>query len=399
MSSPGRTPRNVASSPQVDVQERARSAENQVVPAHPATPPHVLEPAHALWEQVDRFLRARVDRVEGLARHGLGPLAADRLARDGRPVPKELAHQQARARLLALTAPLLVSRVRGAVDQPLIVFKGPEVAVRYPGSARLFGDIDLLVADAAAAQRALVAAGFVEEPDPEGLWVGIHHLPRIRWPDIPLQLEVHTHPKWPDGLVPPPTEELFAAAVPARIGVPGVLAPDPAHHALLVAAHAWAHKPLANVRDLLDAGAVAAEADARELAQTASDWGVERLWRTTDEALTAILTESRTTPLRVWAGHVGALRAQTVLEQHLERIASPFWGLPAGRAARASLRALGAELRPAFDEGWGEKMRRTSQAFRRPNMAVPAHEELLGDAARRGRRRNPPAGNEGTALD
>ena len=284
-----------------------------------------------MWQEVERFLRPRVERVEGLLRHGLGPLAADLLEREQRPVPEELAYQQRQARVLALAAPLLVSRVRAVLDEPIIVFKGPEIGARYPGSARLFGDVDLLVADAPAAQRTLVAAGFVEAPDPEGEWVGIHHLPRISWPGIPLYLEVHMQPKWPDGFAPPPTAELFAAAVPTKLGVPGVLAPEPGHHALLVAAHGWAHQPLANFRDLLDVGALAAEADAGELELLARRWGIERLWRTTVEALAAVLSDRRTTPLRVWAGHVHALRAQTVLEQHLERIASPFWSCRRGR--------------------------------------------------------------------
>ena len=353
------------------------------------TPGWAAEPARGLWKDVDAFIRPRIGGVEGLVRHGLGPLAADILEREGRALPEVLGSEQRRARVAALAAPVLLSRVRGVLQEPIIVLKGPEIASRYPGSARLFSDIDLLTPDAAAAQSELVASGFVEAPDHEGIWVGIHHLPPISWPGIPLYLEVHAEPKWPDGLAPPPNAELFAAGTPARLGVPGVLAPDPGHHALLVAAHAWAHQPLRTFRDLLDVGALAAEADAGELERLARRWDIGRLWRTTGEALAALLSGRRTAPLRLWAGHVGSLRAQTVLEQHLERIASPFWGLPAGAAARHSLRALGAELRPAFDEGWGEKVRRTGQAVRRPKMPVPAHDELLGDSARRGRRRNP----------
>jgi Uncharacterised nucleotidyltransferase len=369
--------------------ERAERGHNRRMAAGDGAPGPSAERSRVLWDGVDAFLRPRIGNVEGLVRHGLAPLAADILERDGRALPAVLEHEQQRARLAALAAPALVARVRGILEGPVLVLKGPEVAARYPGSARRFGDVDLLVPDAAAAQRALVAAGFVEAPDPEGIWVGIHHLPRIAWPGVPLDLEIHTQPKWPAGRVPPSNAEVFAAAVPSRLGVGDVLAPDPAHHALLVAAHGWAHQPLANFRDLLDAAAVAAEADPSELERLARRWGIERLWRTTAEALAALLAGGRTAPLRLWAGHVGGLRAQTVLEQHLERVVAPFWGMSPGPAARHSLRAVGAELRPAFDEGWGEKARRTGQALRRLRMPVPAHDELLGDAARRGQRRNP----------
>ena len=48
--------------------------------------------------------------------------------------------------------------------------KGPEVAAHYPvPSDRPFGDLDLLVEDPEAAQRALIAAGFVEFGEPDGI--------------------------------------------------------------------------------------------------------------------------------------------------------------------------------------------------------------------------------------
>ncbi len=114
-----------------------------------------------------------------------------------------------------------------------------------------------------------LAAGFVEEDDPEGIWVGIHHLPRLGWPGTTLAVEIHSEPKWPDGLRPPHNEELFEAAVPSEVGVADVLAPLPAHHALLLAAHAWAHQPLGRARDLVDVGALRAEADGAELERLA----------------------------------------------------------------------------------------------------------------------------------
>ena len=81
--------------------------------------------------------------------------------------------------------------------------KGPEVALRYPGPAlRGFRDLDLLVPDAPAVQRELLAAGF----EPVGLpekYAAIHHLRPLAYPGLPLLVEVHDRPKWPEHLRTP----------------------------------------------------------------------------------------------------------------------------------------------------------------------------------------------------
>jgi hypothetical protein len=83
---------------------------------------------------------------------------------------------------------------------------------------------------------------------------------------------------------------------------------------------------------------------------------------------------------------------QTVVEHHLERLLSPYWGLPPAAAFPASARALGNEFRPAFDEKWPEKTRRSAAALRRAFTPVTRHQSLLGDSATRGRGRNKPPG-------
>jgi hypothetical protein len=354
-----------------------------------ASAPAVV-PLAPFWADVERIVGAHLDDTVGLCVQGLGPLAADLLERDGRTAAEVFVHERQLGRLAMLTAPAVLERVRAALSGPMLLLKGPEVAVRYPQNARAFGDLDILVPDARQAQRALLAAGFVEEEDPEGLWVGIHHLGRIRLPSVPLMIEVHSEPKWPNGLAPPPNEELFAAAVPAAVGVPGILAPAAAHHALLLAAHAWAHQPLRRARDLLDAGVFAAEVDSWELSRLAREWALGRLWSTTSAALAAFVSGRRTWPLRLWAGHVSELRVQTVVEEHLERLLAPFWGFPVETAFRLSARALGDEFRPAFDETWSEKWRRSAAAVRRGFVPVTRHRALLGESARRGQRRHKP---------
>jgi hypothetical protein len=351
---------------------------------------------------VEGLVASNLDDVESLVRQGLGPLAAEIVEEQGKSVPPLLLREQRSARASALTASLLLERVRDACAGPVLILKGPELAARYPNHSRLYGDLDILVTDAAETQRGLIAAGFVELDDPEGLWVDIHHLPRLSWPNLPLHIEVHSRPKWLEGSSPPRIEELFAEAVPARSGAPGLLAPSPMHHAILVAAHSWGHQPLGRLRDLIDVGALASETDRWELDDQAKRWGVARLWTTSVASLEAILAGQRTVPLRLWAGHIAVPRDQTVFEHHVERVLSPFWGLPFTSAARCSVRAFGNEFRPAFDETWPEKLRRTTQAVRRARVAVSAHNRLLGAAALRGRRRNravPEGEDNGSSRD
>jgi hypothetical protein len=348
-----------------------------------------LREAGGLWRDVDDLVAAQLDNVVGLVRHGLGPLAADLIERRGETPPTLLFEQQRFARLAAMTAPAVLRRARDACEGPMMLMKGPEVAARYPGRARVFADLDLLVPDADETHRSLIAAGFVEEDDPEGLFVGIHHLSPLRWSGMLLTIEVHREPKWPNDLRRPDIEELVERGVPSSVEVPGVLAPDPAAHALLLAAHSWAHQPLASMRDLLDVGVVAAEATRTEIRALAHDWGMLRIFETMTRALEAQLRGRRTVPLRTWAGHVSQMREQIVFEQHLERVLSPFWALPPWLAMRRSGRALATEFRPAFDETWREKMARTRKALRRSSVPVTTHDRLLGESATRGRRRNP----------
>src|SRR5256885_1116802 len=95
-------------------------------------------------------------------------------------------------------APSPLEPIRSVCGGPLVLVKGPEVARLYPGSARTFGDVDLFAVDAQAAQRALLAAGFVEVDDPEP-FLDHHHLRPLKAPTVGLRVEVHTAPLWPEG--------------------------------------------------------------------------------------------------------------------------------------------------------------------------------------------------------
>ena len=310
----------------------------------------------------------------------MAALAAEVLEARAAAVPEALRPHLERTRVLALAAPFVLGRVRDVCDGSILLVKGPEAAIRYPHGARGYGDLDLLVPGAAAVQRQLGAAGFEEMPDPEGDWVGIHHLPPMRWRGS-LYVEVHSEPHWPDDLRAPSIDELLEAAVPSQAaceaGVEGILAPAASHHALLLAAHAWAHQPLGRARDLVDAGAFRAEADVAEIRATARRWGIARLWETTERAIDGLLHQRRPLPFRLWAGHVPELRDKTVFEDHLERLCSPIWAYPPRTAARRVGRALLGEVQPAGDDGWGEKLGRSFTALRRPSKPIDEHRRLL----------------------
>ena len=109
------------------------------------------------------------------------------------------------------------------------------------------------------------------------------------WPGAPLVVEVHRRPSQPFWLAPVSAESLFRTAVPSAVDVPGILAPEPAAHAVLVVAHAWNHDPLGSVGQLLDAAALLAAADRRRAGAFARAWGWEGMWNTTLAVMDAVL--------------------------------------------------------------------------------------------------------------
>ena len=314
--------------------------------AEPATG-HAASP---LWRSVDRLL-ARAGDVDGLRAHKLAPLVV---------------HDEQRAASVgAMLAPALVQRIRDAADGELLLLKGPEVAALYPAAGRRFSDVDVLARDAGAVQAALLRAGFVEDEQAVEL-DDHHHLHPLRLPSIWLGVEVHSAPNWPLGaMAGPPLGEIFAAAVPSVLGIDGVSAPSRAHHALLLAAHAWRHQPLHVLRDLLDVAVLAEGLPRSELDETARRWGIARVWRTTQAALDAIFYAGpEPLPLRLWARHLKDVRPETVLEEHLQRWLHPFWERPLGPALRDSLAMVRRDLVPAPGETWRERVAQNLDALR-----------------------------------
>lgn len=332
-------------------------------PESPAVKSPALERVFALLDGMDET---------AVRAHGLGPLAARRWRERGLPVPADFVRMKRAATVAPRLAKVVLERAAAAYGGRLLVFKGPEIAARYPPGTRFFSDLDLLTDDASAAQSALLGRGFVEVDDPEDIYADLHHLKPIHLPGIPLNLELHRRPKWPAVLPLPDVREIVEAAIPSRTS-PALLAPAPAHHALIVIGHAWAHMPLRAIRTLLDAELVAAEAEQAEIERVAARWGIERLWRT-DAAIRAWLFRDGPEPaaVRLWGRHLRTAGEPTVFASHAERWFAPFWMLPPAPAAHASIRAVAKDVAPAGGESWSTKARRVARATRN---ALKTHSE------------------------
>jgi len=316
-------------------------------------------------------------RTADLEYHRLDLVATARMRREGRAVPAELVTRERAAAVAALAAPALLHRVRKATAGPLVLIKGPDVARYYPDPAeRDFSDLDVLSPDALATQRQLLRAGFQEVGEPE-LYEDIHHLRPLHWPGLPLVVEVHSAPKWIQGVEPPSAAELIAAAESEPVRPDGLLVLPAAHHALVLAAHGWAHEPLARLRDLLDIALVTAAADPDEVDRLAKRWGIWRMWRTTSRAIDAVVGDApRPLSVTLWARHLESARERTVLESHLERVCGDIWGLPRNQLL-AALTAIGADVRPRSDEGWTAKVARSRAALNNAFVPKSQHDQML----------------------
>ena len=304
-------------------------------------------------------LVARAPRDSDLRYHGLDRIAWRRKSAS-RQDERVAAERTAVA--TSLIAPLVLQRVLAAVDEPVVLMKGPEVAQWWQNPlTRSYRDVDILVEDSEATWHTLRAAGFQPTGDP-ALYLGIHHLRPLVWPGLPLVVEVHHQPKWLDD-ADAPTAELLRTAVPSATGIPGLLALEPARHAVVLAVHAWAHVPLGRLCRLVDIAALSQHSDREELARIARAWNVDRLRRTTQATIDSLFGDRRR-PLvgHLWARHLWDVRERTVLERHVERWLAPFSALPPARAAGTTKRHLAHQFALADGETRPQMMRRSARA-------------------------------------
>jgi Uncharacterised nucleotidyltransferase len=342
-----------------------------------------------LTRVIDRLVDG-APSLDALRKHRLHLSAARLWQSDGREVPPELLSEVRAAAVNAMLTRFILGKARSAYDGALIVMKGPEVAAHYPvPSDRPFRDLDLLVEDAEAARRALIAAGFAEFGD-LAAYAGLQHLPPLIWPGTPLVVEVHRRPSQPYWLAPVSAENIFRTAVPSAMGVPGVLAPEPATHAVLLAAHSWTHDPLGSAGQLLDAAALLASADRRRASAFASALGWEQMWNTTLAVMDDVVGGThRSLAPKLWARHLLDVRERVVVENHIARLAAPLWSLPAIDVPRGFAWALRYTAAPDSDEGWMTQVRRSRLAIAHAFKPGSEHERSLAWIGPRTRPRRP----------
>ena len=328
------------------------------------------------WAGVSKLLRRGTD-LEALRAHRLQLLEAQRLRELGRELPDDLSAEADGALRSTLLVQALLSRVRELCDGPILVFKGPEAAASYPEPwLRPYIDVDILVTDARDAERRLRAAGF-RGVGPEMDWDTLHHVQRLVSPDVPAAVEVHRRPKWVAGAAGPSIEELLEEAVPSATGVDGLLAPSPEQHAVLLAAHAWAERPLGRLGDLIDVAAVL-EQGTGGTDELARRYGIARVWRATLDAIDSVIVHDRRTwTTSTWARHLPEVRERTVAESHVARFLEPFTALPLPDALRGAGRALGRTLLPHHGEGWRVKLGRSRKALRSAGETISGHQRSL----------------------
>jgi hypothetical protein len=333
----------------------------------------------SLWRTVDGML-AQAD-VDGILAHQLAPLASYRLRSLGRPVPDAFLSEEQIARTAVMTSIPLLRRVRDLAEGPLVLAKGAEVAWLYPGRARSFNDLDLIAVESGALHASLKAEGFVEvgyPNDPRDYHQGDYrHLQPLQAPRLWLRVEIHTQPIVPDTVQPPPLAEVVEASVPSALGVDGISAPHPVHHALMLAGHSWEdRRPLHVLRDLIDVAAVARHSSESELARRADAWGIGKIWRTTYGAASALFGDDRpTAALRLFGRHLSTVRERTVLDNHLQRWLCPFWELPFHQALATIPGTLRQELLPEPGESWRHKLQRVREALVHPERSMSSHTE------------------------
>ena len=331
-----------------------------------------------MWERIDSLLERSEPGLEDLQTHRVELLEARRRRAAGIALEPDLVADETRAAVNELATPGLLARVRAAWDGPLVLMKGPEVALDYGATGlRSYGDLDFLTDDAERAQAALIAAGFQEVFDEE-TYEDIHHLRPLWWPGLPLVVELHTRVNWPEGIPGPSTEELLAAAVPTRLGVEGITTLPAAHHTLALAAHAWSHQPLGRLGNLIDVAVTLRRADAQEVDELAREWGCVRMWRTTRAAIRTVLEgEGRSAGVALWARHLAQVRERTVLEWHVKDLLAPMWGLPPARALGAVRAEVLATSGPEGPETWRDKLRRARLAIGNAGVARSEHNLVL----------------------
>lgn len=331
-----------------------------------------------LWDRVEELVE-RATSWEALQLHRLHLVAARLRSRRGEEIPANIADEWRGTAILSLAARTVLERVRDAYDGRLLLMKGLEVASLYPDPMdRPFRDLDILVDEPDAAQKCLIDTGFVEFGDRAP-----HHLPRLVWPEVPVLIELHSRPKTPPWVPELGAGMIFGRATASRTGIAGLLAPEPAAHALLLAAHGWAHDPLRRLGDVIDIAAMLEEADRSRTTVCAREWEWERLWNVTVAVTDAVTTDGALAKrLSPWTRHLLSVRDRRVVEHQLSRLVAPAFTLPPSETPRGLMRGVRQIVARRNGEPWAHKVRRSRQSLIHALVEESAH-ELRTPATRR----------------
>jgi hypothetical protein len=334
-----------------------------------------------LWGSVEALLD-RAPSTADLRAHRLHLLAVARDRQRGAAVPISLALSEVVALQQVMATRAALEDLPNHFDGRILVLKGLSIGVHYPEEhLRPAGDVDLLTDRPGSLQAALVAAGWTPVgPFDEAYYDGLHHLRPLAAPGGtgPL-VEVHRRPNWVRWRRSPPVEELLEAGVSGALGIDGILSLDPAHGAVVAAAHAWGEMPLRTVGDLIDITALRLATSSDEVAAVARRWGLERLWRTTRRAADGLLGFGPgPVTLRSWARNLEEVRDHMVFEAHIRRYCGPFWARPLGPALLSAAEEALNDVRRTPDETWSNKARRWREALKHPTRPMSEHKALLG---------------------
>ena len=194
-----------------------------------------------------------------------------------------------------------------------------------------------------------------------------------------MTIEIHTRPKWPTEQ-PPTFAELSRRRCRNVFGIAGVLAPSAAHHAVLLAGHAWEHDPLGSIGALADVAAMLLEAGSAGDRGGRARAGASRACGRRRRAPRSTRSCSAPDPppgRRSGSRHLHETRERTVFEGHVERLVGPVVGRFAAAApVIAAARAWPARSGPRPDEAWSAKMRRSRRALRQ-RVAAPFRDDLM----------------------
>lgn len=312
-----------------------------------------------LWDRVEELIE-QAPSWQALQLHRVHLVAARLRSRRGENIPTDIADEWRARAMMSLSARTLLERVRDAYDGRLLLMKGLEVASLYPDPMdRPFRDLDILVDEPELAQTRLINAGFVQLGDRAP-----HHLPALFWPGVPILIELHSRPKTPPWVPEVSAGMIFDHAIASRTGVAGVLAPDPAAHAVLLAAHSWAHDPLRRLGDVIDIAATLHDADRSRTTACAREWGWDRLW-TAMLIVTDAVTSDGALPKRLslWTRHLLSARDRKVFEHQLTLLLAPACSLPVSEAPRGLVRGVREIVARRNDESWTDKIRRSRRAL------------------------------------